>query len=207
LMAHLATCPKCQAYRQQTLALNAKIRRALELDWQKGEVAPSDAPPVSGAPSSGASPPPSASTPVPASAPASAATVPSPATTAQAPTPIPTAPRRKSAATNVPQHRRPRLLALAASIVVTLVTALTIWLSPPQETLAAEIVKHVDGEPNSWSRTEPVSNAQMKAVLRKSGVKLGSGMQPVVYASGCWFLGHFVPHLVVMTKDGPVTVM
>jgi hypothetical protein len=65
----------------------------------------------------------------------------------------------------------------------------------------------VEGEPNSWSETQPVTAEHLETVLRKSGVKLGTGMQPVVYASSCWFRGHFVPHFVVMTKDGPVTVM
>ena len=32
-------------------------------------------------------------------------------------------------------------------------------------------------------------------------------MEPVVYASACWFRGHFVPHMVVTTKNGPVTVI
>ncbi len=32
-------------------------------------------------------------------------------------------------------------------------------------------------------------------------------MEPIVYASSCWFRGHFVPHVVVTTKHGPVTVM
>ena len=32
-------------------------------------------------------------------------------------------------------------------------------------------------------------------------------MDPVVYASSCWFRGHFVPHFVVMTSSGPATVM
>jgi len=35
LLAHLEKCPECRAYREQMQALNAKIRRALELDWQK----------------------------------------------------------------------------------------------------------------------------------------------------------------------------
>ena len=73
--------------------------------------------------------------------------------------------------------------------------------------LADEIVTHVKGEPDSWYQTQPVSADQLDAVLRKSGVKLGQGMQPVVYANSCWFRGHYVPHFVVKTKDGPVTVM
>jgi hypothetical protein len=32
-------------------------------------------------------------------------------------------------------------------------------------------------------------------------------MESIVYASDCWFRGHFVPHLVVTTADGPVTVI
>jgi hypothetical protein len=32
-------------------------------------------------------------------------------------------------------------------------------------------------------------------------------MQPVVYANSCYFRGHFVPHFVVTTAAGPVTVM
>jgi len=88
-----------------------------------------------------------------------------------------------------------------------LVAVLTLWLSKPPESLASEIVKHVEGEPNSWSRTEAVSDDQLRAVLRKSGVNLGEGMPTVVYASSCWFRGHFVPHFVVKTSDGPLTVM
>jgi hypothetical protein len=107
----------------------------------------------------------------------------------------------------VPKHRQPRLFAFAASVAAALLVAFTLWLSRPPESLAAEIVTHVKGEPNSWDQTERVPGDRLDAVLRKSGVKLGQGMQPVVYASSCWFRGHFVPHFVVMTKDGPVTVM
>src|SRR5262245_59344183 len=50
LLAHLQTCPECQAYRQQMLALNAKLRRALELDWSRLEKsAPPGAPPTTAA--------------------------------------------------------------------------------------------------------------------------------------------------------------
>jgi hypothetical protein len=107
----------------------------------------------------------------------------------------------------VAKHRRPRLFAFGVSVAAALVVAFTLWLSRPPESLAAEIVTHVKGEPNSWQQTQPVGAERVDAVLRKSGVKLGQGMEPVVYASSCWFRGHFVPHFVVMTKDGPVTVM
>jgi hypothetical protein len=140
-------------------------------------------------------------------APAAASSAPAPA--AAAPVtgrPNVTQLRRKTRA-SVARHTRPRLFALAASIAGALVVGATLWLSRPAESLAAEIVTHVEGEPNSWHKTQPVSAEQLDAVLRKSGVKLGNGMEPVVYASSCWFRGHFVPHVVVTTKDGPVTVM
>ena len=214
LLAHLETCAACQAYRQQMLALDAKILRALELDWQKMSAAPSAPPAI--APTSAATP--AAATPT-ATTPARPEATPAIATpTAAEPTPAPAAdpaargpnvtvlPRRPPPAP-VPKQRRPRLVALAASVVTAMVASLTLWLSRPPPTLAAEVVKHVEGEPNSWSRTEPVQSAQISAVLRKSGVKLGPGMLSIVYASSCFFRGHFVPHFVVMTEDGPVTVM
>jgi glucose/arabinose dehydrogenase len=43
-------------------------------------------------------------------------------------------------------------------------------------------------------------------VLRKSGVALAPGAV-VTYAHSCWFRGQFVPHLVVQSASGPVTVM
>ena len=169
LLTHLQRCPECQAYREQMLALNAKIRTALALDWQKVQQTPPSAPPDTSD------------------------------NVVVLPRPAPTAPP--------PRHKRPRLFALAASIAAAAVIALTVWLSRPQETLTAEIVKHVQGEPDSWHQTQPVDNAAIRTVLQQTAVKLGSGMQPIVYASSCLFRGHFVPHLVVMTPDGPVTVM
>jgi Protein of unknown function (DUF3379) len=228
LLEHLETCPACQTYRQQMLALDAKIRRALELDWQKMSAAPPSAPPAV-APTSTATPTaatptaatsaraeatPTAATPARVEATPATATPTAAARAEPPPAPAPAArgpnvtvlPRRPPPAP-VPKQRRPRLVALAASVVTAMVAALTLWLSRPPPTLAAEVVKHVEGEPNSWSRTEPAQSAQISAVLRKSGVKLGPGMLSIVYASSCFFRGHFVPHFVVMTEDGPVTVM
>lgn len=176
LLAHLKTCPGCQAYRDQMLALNAKIRRALELDWSKvQQAAPPSAPPTT-------------------------------ATSTAADRSNVTVLAQRSTRP-VTKSSRPRLFAVAASLAAALVTVLTLWLSRPPDTLAAEVVKHVEGEPDSWHETQPVATDELNAVLRKSGVKLGPGMPAVVYASSCMFRGRYVPHLVVATQDGPVTVM
>jgi hypothetical protein len=175
LRAHLDACPECQAYREQMLALNAKIRRAFEFDLST----------------------PRRSEPLAPSIP------PTPSATEQ-PNVVVLKPRGQQAAG---KGVRRGGFAIAASLAAGLLVAFTLWLSRPEESLASEIVTHVEGEPNSWSRTQPVSAASLDAVLRKSAVMLGSGMDPVVYASSCWFRGHFVPHFVVMTKSGPATVM
>jgi hypothetical protein len=173
LLEHLTTCPECQAYRDEMLAFDARLRRALELDWQK----------IQGGAPQGPMPKP----PTPA-----AATV----TQLKPKAPEPVA-----------RHTRPRVFAFAASVAAALVIGGVLWLTRPAESLAAEVVAHVEGEPNSWQKTETLPAEKLDAVLRKSGVNLGPGMPPVVYASSCWFKGHFVPHVVVTTPDGPVTVM
>jgi Protein of unknown function (DUF3379) len=187
LLAHLHTCPACKAYRQEMLTLNAKLRRALELDWQKvHKTAPPSGPPTALRP---------AAPPLPGDRPNDIADT-STVTVIKRKAPVPVA-----------KHQRPRLFAFAASVAAALVIGATLWLSRPTSSLASEIVAHVEGEPDSWHKTELVSAERLDAVLRKSGVKLGTGMEPVVYASSCWFRGHFVPHVVVTTKHGPVTVM
>jgi hypothetical protein len=100
-----------------------------------------------------------------------------------------------------------RGLGIGLGLAAGLLLALTLWVSRPQPALAAELVRHVEGEPDSWSRTRPLDSGEVAAVLRKSGVQLQAMPEPVVYASSCFFRGHFVPHFVVMTHSGPVTVM
>jgi Protein of unknown function (DUF3379) len=189
LLAHLETCAQCRTYREEMQTLNAKIRRALELnipDSRKFE------PP--------AAPTGTVATGVSTNAPATQASAPIPSN-------VTVLPRRSSAPPVVPKQKRPRLMAFAASVIGASVIALTLWLSRPTESLAGEIIKHVEGEPNSWSRTEPVTEERLIAVLRQSNVRLGPGAPSIVYANSCWFRGHFVPHLVVTTPDGPVTVL
>jgi hypothetical protein len=243
LLAHLKTCPECQAYREEMLALNAKLKRALELDWQKVQgTAPPGGPPTgplfeapsaiaqrTGPTSDRAAPMPGSSASATdrtapmagSSATATDRTAPMANSSAPSADRAATATQRQAApaarATVTPlqrkprapvaKHKRPRLFAFAASVAAALVVGATLWLSRPPESLAAEIVTHVEGEPNSWHEVQPVPAEKLDAVLHKSGVKLGTGMEPVVYASSCWFRGHFVPHVVVTTKHGPVTVM
>src|SRR6202167_5311106 len=63
------------------------------------------------------------------------------------------------------------------------------------------------GEPDAWSTRTPVQGSELEAVLRDSHLRLSEGAGPVSYAASCAFRGHRVPHLVLQTESGPVTVM
>jgi Protein of unknown function (DUF3379) len=108
------------------------------------------------------------------------------------------------------RRRRPpawRGWALAASVLLVSCAALAAWLLVPSQTLAHQVVAHVEGEPQSWLATQHVSAAGIQQVLRKSGVQLELTSEQVVYAQSCWFRGHYVPHLVLQTARGPATVI
>lgn len=99
-------------------------------------------------------------------------------------------------------------LAMAASVLMSAVVAGGLWLSVPASSLAADVVTHMRNEPGAWRRTDvSVPSAALQDVLRDSRLRLAAGADRVTYASSCGFRGHHVPHLVVQTESGPVTVM
>ena len=102
---------------------------------------------------------------------------------------------------------RARKWGLGIGLAASLVLGVALWLSQPRDTLAGQVIDHIAQEPDSWSRTEQVSAATLATILRETGVELRPGMAPVVYASRCDFLGHQVPHLVILAEAGPVTIM
>lgn len=95
--------------------------------------------------------------------------------------------------------------ALAASIAV--ISVLVVWALRPNATLAHDIVVHVEYEPDSWTRKQPAPAATVAETLAKAGVALDMRSSDVMYARSCFFRGHSVPHLVVRTAGGPVTVL
>jgi hypothetical protein len=99
-------------------------------------------------------------------------------------------------------------LALAASVLLAAVVAGGLWLSVPDRSLAADVVTHMKEEPQAWRQTDvPVAGAALQDVLRDSHLRLAADAGVVSYASSCGFRGHRVPHLVIQTESGPVTVM
>lgn len=117
--------------------------------------------------------------------------------------------RAPADASRTPRRRRPRLgwLAAAAGVLLALALAGGAWLVAPGRSLAAEVVGHMAGEPGAWNRTEAVPAAALDAVFAASHLERNSDAGLVTYASSCVFRGHRVPHLVLQTDQGPVTVM
>jgi hypothetical protein len=101
----------------------------------------------------------------------------------------------------------PRFLALAASFLLSVGLGALFWTLRPQPSLAAGVLGHVALESGSWSEVAPVTAAATDQVLAGAGVVLDPADTTITYARTCLFNGHWVPHLVVRTAAGPVTVM
>jgi Protein of unknown function (DUF3379) len=97
--------------------------------------------------------------------------------------------------------------ALAASVLLAMVAVLAVWLLRPSDTLARELVAHVQEEPESWLARQHVDAQSIDRALRGAGVELDITSDRISYAQSCWFRNHYVPHLVIQTAQGPVTVL
>jgi len=100
-----------------------------------------------------------------------------------------------------------RQFALAASVAAVAVLAGLLWIGVPRQSLAKAVVDHMAHEPGAWVQQDALPPPAVAPILARSGVALREGMPDVSYANSCWFRGRHVPHLVVRTPGGPVTIM
>jgi hypothetical protein len=97
--------------------------------------------------------------------------------------------------------------ALAAGLAAAALLA-GVWAVYPRDALATSLVAHMGHEPQAWVRTEATASPPLVArVLASAGVTLDPSGPPVSYAMSCFFRGRYVPHIVVQTAAGPMTVM
>jgi hypothetical protein len=105
---------------------------------------------------------------------------------------------------------RRRWTGLAASFVLAAGAAAAFWLGVerPPEALSAEVVAHILHEPAALApgRVALESNA-VRHLLANHNLRLTADVGPVLYARTCVFRGRLIPHLVVETDSGPVTVL
>lgn len=106
------------------------------------------------------------------------------------------------------QRMRARYWAAAASFAAAIAAGSLLWIGEPAPSLAREVAQHARHEADALVSTAArVDEAQLAAVLEQSGVRLSPGAMHVSYAMSCAFRGREVPHLVVQTGEGPVTVL
>jgi hypothetical protein len=196
LREHRESCHDCNLYTEQLLRFESRLERALNVAVPSDEAQPSGV-----APRSDVTPP---SDVIPPSdvTPRSDVTPPSDKV-------VPLRAQSSRAALRSPAYRK-GWLAMAASVLMAVVVAGGLWLSAPGPSLAADVVTHMSEEPQAWRRTDvPVPSSMLEDVLRDSHLRLatGAGAGIVSYANSCGFRGHRVPHLVIQTEAGPVTVM
>jgi hypothetical protein len=104
------------------------------------------------------------------------------------------------------QTRR-RVLALAASVLVAIGVGVTGWLVLAPSSLAADVVLHMRDEPQAWSSHTPASEAALEAAMQRGGARFATMPGRIMYVQSCRFRGHYVPHLVLETDTGPVTLL
>jgi hypothetical protein len=106
-----------------------------------------------------------------------------------------------------PGAMRRRLFAIAASLVAGAAVGVVLLVSVPRASIAREVIGHVAHEPGAMISTAPLEPAALAEILDPDGTRLRRGAGEVTFAARCEFDGHVVPHLVVRTPDGPVTVL
>ena len=107
-----------------------------------------------------------------------------------------------------PAVARRRWIALAASIAGGVAIGALLWVGGPRASLADDVVRHLAHEPGAMAVTATSADPDaVAAVLSDAGVRFAPDVGVVSYSSTCFFRGHDVPHLVVQTAEGPVTVM
>ena len=107
-----------------------------------------------------------------------------------------------------PRIERRRWMALAASILGGVAIGSLLWVSAPRASLAEDVVRHLGHEPGAMVRTSaPEDASKVQRVFERGGMRLAPDAGLVSYAQTCRFRGARVPHLVVQTDAGPVTVM
>lgn len=96
---------------------------------------------------------------------------------------------------------------IAASLLASIALAGSLWIASTQDSLAEQLVKHAEHESFAIVSTDHrVDPQEVNAVLSQAGIDLKDQAE-VSFAASCDFGRHRVPHLVVQTDEGPVTVL
>jgi hypothetical protein len=110
--------------------------------------------------------------------------------------------RRRTAAV------RPRWASLVGSVLAGTVVGAWLWSGGQGNSLGDAVLSHLDQEAETVAAaTGPVDPTSVAEVLGQGGIRLRPGAGEVLYARTCRFRGRPVPHLVLQSGDGEVTVL
>jgi hypothetical protein len=103
----------------------------------------------------------------------------------------------------------PTWFAMAATVVVAaLLGVRLVGTGIEHESLADEILAHLDHEPNALRVTDvAITDERLKAVVPADIAHMDHGAGLITYAQTCPIGGHDVPHLVIQGERGPVTIL
>jgi len=103
----------------------------------------------------------------------------------------------------------PTWLAMAATVAVAAVLGVRlIGGGVEYESLADEVLAHLDGEPHALVVTDvAVTDEQLHDVVPAEIAELDHSAGLITYARSCPINGHDVPHLVIQGQKGPITIL
>jgi hypothetical protein len=102
---------------------------------------------------------------------------------------------------------RPRWASLAGSILAGVVVGTWLWSGGSGNSLAADVISHIEDEAAARVAGDPAPADVISRVLEQGVIRLQPDAGEVLYASHCRFRGRSVPHLLIRTEAGPVSVL
>lgn len=109
--------------------------------------------------------------------------------------------RRRTAAV------RPRWASLVGSILAGVLVGTWLWSGGSGNSLGEDVLSHVEDEGPALAAGGPAPAEYVSRVLEQGVIRLRPGAREVLYARTCRFRGRSVPHLVLQSEGGPVTVL
>ena len=118
----------------------------------------------------------------------------------------------EASVTSLPVRKRSRKLiwfAIAATVVLaTSISLRTSSLFQSYDSLAEEVLAHLDHEPGALRITDvAVTDQQLARAVPASLASFERGTSLITYAQPCVINGNDVPHLVIQGQYGPVTIL
>ena len=107
------------------------------------------------------------------------------------------------------RSRAPMWYAVAATVLVAVFVGVQLTdVEPSGESLASQLLAHIDHEPYAKEfTTQAVSDSRLARVVPAKIATMDHDAGLITYAQSCRINGHEVPHLVIHGKRGPITIL